>query len=336
MIEVPVALGDGRAYKALVGPGASEALSRHLPERARRAAVITQPGIDFEVDPGIEAEVFEIPVGEEHKSLATVEDLCRRLVKWGLTRSDVVIAVGGGGVTDLAGFVASVYHRGLPYLSVPTSLLAQVDAAIGGKTGVNLEEGKNLVGIYWQPAAVFCDTKALDTLPPEEYRSGLGEIAKYHFLGGSDLSDLPLERQIARCIEIKAAVVAADERESGLRATLNYGHTLAHALETAGGFDLRHGEAVAIGLVYAAEVAFRLGRIDNDRVAEHRRVVGSYDLPTRVPAGQDPTVLVELFGRDKKALDGVTLMLDGPNGVEPVSDIDPALLVEALRECGED
>src|SRR5690606_37881673 len=138
-----------------------------------------------------------------------------------------------------------------------------------------------------QPWAVVCDTDLLASLPAREMRSGLGELAKYHFLGGGDLDALPLDERVAACVQIKADVVGADEREGGRRATLNYGHTLGHALEICGGFDLRHGEAVAIGLVYAAELAHRLGRIDDARVAEHRRVVAAYDLPAAMPAGLD-------------------------------------------------
>jgi 5-deoxy-5-amino-3-dehydroquinate synthase len=196
-----------------------------------------------------------------------------------------------------------------------------VDAAIGGKTGVNLPEGKNLVGAFWQPAAVLCDTGALTSLPPRELRSGMGEMAKYHFLGGADLMALPLDERIAECVRIKAEVVANDEREAGGRALLNYGHTLAHALETAGSYDLRHGEAVGIGLVFAAELAHVLDRIDDGRVAEHRHVVASYDLPISMPPNTDAVELIRLFGRDKKAVDGITFVLDGPSGLETVAGV---------------
>ena len=161
------------------------------------------------------------------------------------------MAVGGGLVTDVAGFAAATYHRGIAVIHVPTTLLGMVDAAIGGKTGVNLPEGKNLVGAFWQPAAVLCDLDALATLPERECRSGLGEMAKYHFLTGDDLLTLPMEERVAACVAIKAAVVSGDEREAPAgtgatgRAVLNYGHTLAHALEIDGDHDLRHGEAVA-------------------------------------------------------------------------------------------
>jgi 5-deoxy-5-amino-3-dehydroquinate synthase len=327
---VRVPLGD-RSYDVLVGAGARSELASVLPAGVRRAAIVTQANIPLSVDPGIEHKTFTIGDGEPSKSLATIEQLCSGFAQWGLTRGDCLVAVGGGVVTDVAGFAASAYHRGIPFVSVPTTLLGMVDAAIGGKTGVNLPEGKNLVGAFWQPSAVLCDTEVLATLPPREYRCGLGEMAKYHFLTGDDLGALDLDARVARCVEIKAEVVSADEREGGRRAILNYGHTLAHALETAGHYDLRHGEAVAVGLVYAAEVARRLDRIDDDRVAEHRAVVAGYDLATTVPTGLDPDELLALFARDKKAVDGVTLVLDGPRGVESVTGIDESILREALE-----
>lgn len=329
MIVVPVDLGE-RSYDVVVGVGARHELAARVPAGAARVAVVTQPGIGVDVDPGREHRVFEIPDGEPAKDLATVEMLCRQWAQWGLTRADAVVAVGGGLVTDTAGFAAACYHRGVPVVHVATTLLGQIDAAIGGKTGVNLPEGKNLVGAYWQPAAVLCDTSVLATLPPREYRSGLGELAKYHFLGGGDLDALPLDERVAACVAIKAAVVAGDEREGGRRATLNYGHTLGHAIEIAGRHDLRHGEAVAVGLVFAAELAHRLGRIDPERVAEHRRVVAAYDLPARVPVGLGTAELVELMGRDKKALAGITFVLDGPTGVETVTGVPVQVIAESI------
>jgi 5-deoxy-5-amino-3-dehydroquinate synthase len=326
-ISVPVTLGE-RTYPVVVGPGVRHALGALLPAGTRRVAVVTQAELPVEVDPGVEHRVFLMGTGEPAKSLATIEALCRDFARWGLTRADTVVAVGGGLVTDTAGFAAAVYHRGVAVVHVATTLLAQVDAAIGGKTGVNLPEGKNLVGAFWQPSAVLCDTETLASLPERELRSGLGEVAKYHFLGAPDLDRLPIDERVAACVRIKAAVVAADEREGGRRAVLNYGHTLGHALETAGRYDLRHGEAVAVGLVYAAELARLLGRIDDDRVAEHRRVVAAYGLPDRLPAGSDTGELVTLMGRDKKAVDGLTFVLDGPDGVEPVRDV-PLDAVEA-------
>jgi 5-deoxy-5-amino-3-dehydroquinate synthase len=330
VITVPVPLGDA-SYDVLVGHGARHRLLEVLPTGVQRAAVVTQATIPWTVDPGVESKVFTIGDGEDAKHLGTIEDLCRDFATWGLTRGDVVVAVGGGLVTDAAGFAAAVYHRGVPVVHVATTLLAQVDAAIGGKTGVNLPEGKNLVGAYWQPTAVLCDTETLETLPPREYRNGLGEMAKYRFLGAPDLLDLGLEERVAECVRIKADVVASDERESGRRMILNYGHTLGHAVEAASRYDLRHGEAVAIGLVYAAELAWRLGRIDRARVDEHRRTVGAYDLPMHIPAGIDLDEVRRFIGRDKKAVHGVTWMLDGPDGVEAVRDVDPAIVDEAME-----
>lgn len=319
-VTVGVHLGT-RSYDVLVGPGVRDQLRELVPETARRAAIVTQAGIGFEIDPGVEHAVFPIGHGEAAKNLATVEQLARDWTRWGLTRDDLVVAVGGGVVTDTAGFAAASYHRGVAVLHVPTTLLGMVDAAIGGKTGVNLPEGKNLVGAFWQPCGVLCDTDALATLPAPEKRSGWGEVAKYHFLTDEDLAAMDEVGRIAACVRIKARIVAEDETESGVRALLNYGHTLAHALETAGRYDMRHGEAVAVGLVYAARLAAALGRIDERRVAEHVAVVSGYDLPSRPPEGSDVAELVEIMRRDKKARDGLTFVLDGPRGVEVVPSV---------------
>jgi 5-deoxy-5-amino-3-dehydroquinate synthase len=333
MITVRVPLGD-RSYDVLIGHGARSELAAMLPPTARRAAVVTQHGIPFEVDPGVPFERFEIGHGEDHKNLATIQQLCSGFAAMGLTRHDVVIGVGGGMVTDVAGFAAASWHRGIPVVHVSTSLVGMVDAAIGGKTGVNLPEGKNLVGAYWQPSGVVCDLDALATLPPREVRCGRGEMAKYHFLTGDDLLGMGEPERIARCVQIKADIVSSDEREGGRRALLNYGHTLAHALEIATDHSMAHGEAVAVGLVYAANLAHRLGRIDEARVQQHYEVVGgSYELGTSLPHGLAPAELVGLMGRDKKVLsDGLTFVLDGPIGVEVVAGVDPALAVAALAD----
>jgi len=247
-------------------------------------------------------------------------------------------------VTDVAGYAASGYHRGIALVNVPTTLLGQVDAAIGGKTGVNLPEGKNLVGSFWHPLGVFCDTETLATLPLREWRSGHGEMAKYAFLGVEDLDKLGLAEQVARCVACKAEVVSSDERDTGRRMILNYGHTLAHALEATGlasedsgtEAQLRHGEAVGIGLVFAAELASLMGRIGTSRVERHRRVVAGYDLPVNLPPDADPATLVRFMYRDKKSSGGLTFVLDGPDGVEPVHDVRPELVLEALDALGGD
>ena len=337
MITVRVPLGE-RSYDVLVGHGARSELAGLLPSTAKRAAVVTQQGIPVEVDTGLPTEVFTIGDGESYKSLDTIEDLCRGFAKFGLTRNDVVIGVGGGMVTDVAGFAAASWHRGVAVVHVSTTLVGMVDAAIGGKTGVNLAlgdgvGGKNLIGAYWQPAGVVCDLDALASLPPREVRCGRGEMAKYHFLTGDNLLAMDEVERIARCVEIKAEVVAGDERESGRRALLNYGHTLAHALETETHYALAHGEAVAVGLIYAAHLARRLGRIDDQRVEQHYDVVsGNYELDTALPKGVDLQHLIELMGRDKKALtSGLTFVLDGPDGVEVVTGVPVDAANDALR-----
>ncbi len=331
-IEVRVELAGERGYPVWVGAGVRDLLADQIPASARRVAVVTQEAIGVSVESGRNQHVFHVGDGEAHKTLGTVERLCSEWAGWGLTRADCVVGVGGGLVTDVAGFAASVYHRGLPVVHVATTLLAQIDAAIGGKTGVNLAEGKNLVGSYWQPRAVLCDTEVLASLPPREWRCGLGELAKYHWLGGGRLDELDLTERVAACVAIKGGFVAADEREGGRRALLNYGHTLAHALEIEGDHGLRHGEAVGVGLVYAAELARSMGRIDAEAVTEHRRVVAGYDLPTALPVGADPHALVELMGRDKKVLsEGLTFVLDGPAGVEVVAGVDRELAMRTLE-----
>lgn len=333
MITVRVPLGD-RSYDVLVGHGVRGALPSMLPSTARRAAVVTQEGIPLDVDPGVPFERFVIGDGEDHKTMTTIESLCRGFARMGLTRNDVVIGVGGGMVTDVAGFAAASWHRGIPVVHVSTSLVGMVDAAIGGKTGVNIPEGKNLIGAYWQPSGVVCDLDALATLPEREVRCGRGEIAKYHFLTGDDLLALNDAERIARCVQIKADIVASDEREGGRRALLNYGHTLAHALEISTGHSMAHGEAVAVGLIYAAHLARRLGRIDDARLQHHYDVVGaSYGLGTSLPEGLDPDELAALMARDKKVLSaGLTFVLDGDDGVEVVSGVDPAVARATLGE----
>ncbi len=335
MIEIKVPLSEGREYPVLVGTNAREKLDSVLPKDSQRVAIITQDNIGVNLNLEIENKIFLIPDGEEAKTLNTIESLCRSFTRWGLTRKDCIVGIGGGVVTDVAGFAAATYHRGTPVIHIPTSLLGQIDASIGGKTGVNLPEGKNLVGAFWQPTAVLCDTSVLSTLPEREMLSGYGEMAKYHFLGSGNLDGLNLEEKIARCVEIKAQVVASDEREIGTRAILNYGHTLGHALETSENYDLRHGEAIAIGLVFAAELAHKLGRIGQDRVEEHRLVVDQYGLSSMMPQGTDPDVIMEVMARDKKAINGLTFVLDGPDGVEVVTGVEPSIVREIIHHMDE-
>lgn len=339
--RVDVALGE-RSYPVIIGPGTVSRLSEVLPPSARRAIIVTQEHIGVVVDPGIPSTTLYIGDGESAKSISTIERLCREFAQGGLTRADVVIAVGGGVVTDAAGFAAACYHRGVAYVNVSTTLLGQIDAAVGGKTAVNIPEGKNLVGAFWQPAAVICDTDTLRTLPEREWRSGLGEMVKYAFLGVEDLDKMSLVDAVTACVRLKANVVAEDEREGDRRMLLNYGHTLAHALEAAGfadgpgrdGIDLRHGEAVAIGIAFAARLAENLGRIDDTRVTRHLEVLAAYGLPAEVPTGVDIEEVLVRMGRDKKATDGLTFILDSARGCEIVRSVADDAIRDAFSRSG--
>ena len=311
---------------------------------------MTQPAVDEHVGvrvraalsgSGVADETFMMGEGEDAKSLATIEELSRHFAEWGLLRGDLVVAVGGGVVGDTAGFAASVYYRGVDVVQVPTTLLAMVDSAIGGKTGVNLPEGKNLVGAFHQPGAVFVNPLVLRTLPDREYRCGLGEIAKYALMGDDFVSanvdalvgrdPATLTRVIERCVQIKAKVVAADEYErSGARAALNYGHTVGHALEVATGHALLHGEAVAVGLVFAAHLSAALERVSPTLASTTEGLVHSLGLPTEAPVGLRADDLLEIMARDKKSSGGLTFVLDGPNGIERVVDPDSGAVRKAF------
>nr|AXL05576.1 3-dehydroquinate synthase [uncultured bacterium] len=329
---VPVQLGD-RSYDVLVGPGVRTSLAGVIRRLgAERAVVVSARPEEWVPDTGVPTLLLPAKDGEQHKTLSTVEALCGEFVRFGLTRSDVVVSCGGGTTTDTVGLAAALYHRGVAVVHLPTSLLAQVDASVGGKTAVNLPDGKNLVGAFWQPSAVLCDTDYLSTLPSRELLNGLGEIARCHFIGAPGLRGLPIEEQIAASVTLKAGIVAMDERDAGPRHLLNYGHTLGHALEVATGFALRHGEAVAIGTVFAGRLAGALGRIQQSRVDEHRTVVRDYGLPTALPVGVDPVGLVRQMRRDKKAITGLGFVLDGPDGAELVSDVAEDVVIRVLHE----
>lgn len=328
--RVHVDLGT-RSYPVVVGHGVVGEIDSLLPKSAKRAVIVTQKEIGFVVKPKIDSTTVFIGNGEQHKNLQTIEMLSQKFAEFGLTRNDVVIGVGGGMVTDVAGFAAASWHRGTSVLHVSTSLVGMVDAAIGGKTGVNIDQGKNLVGAFWQPCAVMCDLDALKTLPEREMRCGLGEVAKYHFLTGDDLLALEMPQRIARCVEIKAKIVAADERESGGRALLNYGHTLAHALERSSDFSLAHGEAVAVGMIYAAHLAHAMQRISQARVEEHYKVIGqTYGLKVKPDKKINRKELIELMRHDKKAVSGLTFVLDGASGIEVVSGVSEKHLEQAF------
>jgi len=350
-VNVHVALGD-RSYDVVVEE--SYAGLGELLRARRRVAVVTEKAIDDHVgalvgaaldDAGITHATFTMGAGEDAKSLTTVEGLSRDLTRFGLLRGDAIVAMGGGVVGDVAGFTAAVYYRGIDVVQVPTTLLAMVDSAIGGKTGVNLPEGKNLVGAFHQPIGVFANPRVLATLPDRDYRCGLGEAAKYALMGDDFVSahvnelvardPATLAGVIARCVALKARCVEADELErTGARAVLNYGHTLAHALETATAHSLQHGEAVAIGLVFAAQLATALERTPPDLAARTESLVGALGLPVQAPAGLTADELLTIMKRDKKSAGGLTFVLDGPSGIERVDDPDPSAVTKALAAIG--
>jgi 3-dehydroquinate synthase len=289
---------------------------------------------------------FALEPGERSKSLATIESLTRFFVETGMHRNDLVVSLGGGVVTDVAGFAGAVYHRGVAVAHLPTTLLAQVDASIGGKTGVNLPEGKNLVGAFHQPVAVLADVDMIRTLPDAELRSGLAEVAKHGFIADPGLGDrLIAEREgifrrepdvlaamVARAAKVKVGIVERDEAESGERATLNYGHTLGHALEALGGYARwRHGEAVAIGMTFAAALAAEIGM--PNLVGEHRRVLEALGLPTR-GAGDIPLkAALEVMRGDKKYAAGIRfVLLEAPGRAKVVSDVPSHAIERAYEE----
>jgi shikimate kinase/3-dehydroquinate synthase len=346
--RIVVSLAE-RSYEVLVGRGLAARMSTLLPpfEGAEKAFVVTHESlrslshdaVQALDSSGLSTTVLTVPEGERAKSIEVAGGLYRELSEAGAHRHDVIVGVGGGVVTDVAGFVASTYARGMPVVFVATTLLGQVDAAIGGKTGLNLPRGKNLIGTFYQPHAVICDVALLAGCPIEEMRSGMAEVAKYGFIADPDFLDYIeakalgvyegdgriLVETVSRSASIKASIVTADEREAGQRAILNYGHTFGHAIEHTAGFGgIRHGEAVSIGMMTAAYLAHELGRIDDHVVEVHRRVLSALDLPTTARLNLDE--LERGWALDKKHLKGVRFVLLSGLGK-------PEAGVEAPREA---
>ena len=353
--RIPVA---GEApYEVLIGTGLLGELPALLGERARRVLVVHPRALratgeavrEDLLAAGYEAILAEVPDGEEAKS-AQVAAFC-----WGVlgqadfTRTDVVVGVGGGAVTDLAGFVAATWLRGVRVVQVPTTLLAMVDAAVGGKTGINTAEGKNLVGAFHPPAGVLCDLSTLATLPVNDLVSGLAEVVKCGFIadegilelleadgapqGAKDPAGPVLRELVERAVRVKADVVGRDLREAGPREFLNYGHTLGHALEHVERYAWRHGAAVSVGMVYAAELAQLAGRLDPAVVDRHRAVLGSLGLPLSYRGDRWPQLL-EAMRRDKKTRGDLLrfVVLDGVGRPGRLEGPDPSLLVGAYAE----
>jgi shikimate kinase/3-dehydroquinate synthase len=349
----------GAAHDVVVGSGISGSLAGFLPPLAdaEKAFVVTHPSLAGLAGAatralegaGLEVSSALVAEGEASKSLSAAGRLLDELAEAQLHRTDLVVGFGGGVVTDLAGYVASTYLRGVAVAHVATSLLAQVDAAIGGKTGVNLARGKNLVGTIHQPAVVVCDVDLLATLPRAELVSGLAEVVKYGLIAEPDLLETitaragailaaepdPLVEIVARSAAIKARIVAADERERGERAHLNYGHTFAHAFEHSSGYGaLRHGEAVALGMMAAAHLAHVLGRLPAETVEAHRTALASAGLPTS--AAFEPAQLEGAWRLDKKYRRGVRFVLLSELG-RPEAGVaaPPAAVHEAIKRLRE-
>ncbi len=326
-----------------------------LPRFDRKVAVVTNPTVwglhgDY-LRPRLEAagvEIIEVPDGEEYKTLETVVGILDRLFAARFERSDLLIAFGGGVIGDMTGFAASLYQRGIAFVQIPTTLLAQVDASVGGKTGVNNRWGKNLIGAFHQPSAVHIDPHFLSTLPSREFAAGVAEVVKmavmfdagfFAFLEEHDLREEAVIREmIRRSVTLKAEVVNQDEKEAGIRAVLNYGHTFGHVIENETGYaEYLHGEAVAMGMVMANALAVRLGALSEEASERITRLLERNGLPTRYRVA-DPEAFYEHFFLDKKSRAGrIRFVLpDGAIGTHRIrDDIDRDVLLEVLRGFGE-
>ncbi|MGL5857830.1 MAG: 3-dehydroquinate synthase [Angustibacter sp.] len=326
----------------LLGDGPRRVLVIHQDAVRRVAATIR----DDLVTHGIEVVLAPVPDGEAAKAAPVAADLWGTLGRAGFTRSDAVVGLGGGAVTDLAGFVAATWLRGTRLVQVPTTLAGMVDAAIGGKTGINTAEGKNLVGAFHPPAGVVCDLAVLESLPPRDFVAGLAEVVKCGFVADPTILELieqapqravrwdaPTTRELVeRSVRVKAGIVGADLRESGLREVLNYGHTLGHAVEQVEEYRWRHGDAVSVGLVFAAELARLAGRLDDATADRHRAVLTALGLPTTYR--QDRwDALLQAVRRDKKTRGNLLrfVVLDGLASPARLEDPDPDLLQRAYR-----
>lgn len=317
----PIVIQAGnQSYQALIGPQLLEKIGSLLPPElgGPGCAIVTDDNVNgffaqtvvkSLTQAGFRPALITVPAGERSKSLGQAEAICNQMSEAGLDRSSFLIALGGGMVGDLGGFAAAIYHRGIPCVQAPTTLLAQVDSSIGGKTAVNIAVGKNLIGAWHQPALVISDTDTLATLPPREWKQGFAEILKHAIIRDAEMFEMlqhfdgnEIAALVRRNVAIKAAIVAADERETkGERALLNFGHTVGHAIERAGEFlDFLHGEAVSLGIVAACEVSVRkagLAEMERDRILS---TLLDFDLPTRLPANFPREKIFEAIRFDKK------------------------------------
>lgn len=360
---VPVALGN-RAYDIVIGRDAIRTLGERIKalRPGARVAILTDENVarahlarvsDILKASGIEATPIVVKPGEGSKSYATFETVCEAIIAARIERNDLVVALGGGVIGDLAGFAAASVRRGLDFVQVPTSLLAMVDSSVGGKTGINSPRGKNLIGAFHQPIMVIADTAMLDTLPAREFRAGYAEVVKYGLLGDADFfawletnwrevhaGGAAREHAIAVSCRAKAAIVARDERETGDRALLNLGHTFGHAFEAGAGFSQRllHGEAVALGCVLAFEFSEQQGLLGGNSVARVRAHLADAGLPTKISDVQggvpDVDRLMELIAQDKKVKRGrlTFILVRGVGQAFVANDVDPGAIRAFLDE----
>ena len=328
-----------------LGSEVNKVLLVHPPTLGAKAAELREMLADSR-----QVLLAEVPDAEGGKRVEVAAFCWQIMGQADFTRNDAVVALGGGAVTDLAGFVAATWLRGVKVVQVPTSVLGMVDAAVGGKTGINTNEGKNLVGAFWAPAAVVVDLEVLDTLPRNEILTGFAEIVKAGFIARPEILEIleadvdaatdPSTPEFRRCIELaiemKAEVVGKDFREAGLREILNYGHTLAHAIEHAERYRWRHGAAVSIGMVFAAELSRLAGRLSDETVQRHRDILESLSLPTSYPGGRWPTLLATMQ-RDKKTRGAMLrfIVLDDIAKPTVLQAPDESLLFAAYQEVAE-
>ncbi len=354
-----IRVGAAEPYDVVVGHQLLDRLPGLLGERVQRVAVVHPGGLEIGeavrarlVEQGLQVQSLPVPDGEPAKSADVVASCWAALGRAGFTRSDAVVGVGGGATTDLAGFVAATWLRGVRVVHLPTTLLGMVDAAVGGKTGINTAEGKNLVGAFHEPAGVLCDLTALATLPRIDLVSGLAEVVKCGFVADPAMLDLveadpdaardpasaSLRELVERAVRVKADVVTADLRETGSaggvgRETLNYGHTFGHAVERAERYAFRHGAAVAIGMVFVAELARLAGRLDEATAHRHRALLQLLGLPTTYRGGAWPQLLDAMLVDKKTRGDQLRfVVLDGLARPGVLAGPDPALLAGAYAE----
>jgi 3-dehydroquinate synthase len=344
-------------YDVLVGRGLLSNLSAVLPPAATKLLVVHAPplaehaeALRQQLSGRIEVILAEVPDAESAKRIEVAAFCWQVMGQTNFTRTDAVMGLGGGATTDLAGFVAATWLRGVPVVQVPTTVLGMVDAAVGGKTGINTNEGKNLVGAFWAPTAVLVDLDLLAGLPQNEILAGFAEVVKCGFIADPEILEL-LEADVAiatdrtsavfrelieRSIRVKAEVVSEDFTEQGQREILNYGHTLGHAIEHAERYRWRHGAAIAIGMVFAAELSHLAGSLSTEQVDRTRRILASLTLPTGYPLGRWKTLLATMQ-RDKKARAGMLrfIVLDDVARPRVLNGTDESMLFAAYQEVGE-